>query len=161
LKPFDLKLRHTLDDKLTSKTPQEFEQDFRKLVCLGHNLCSIVYTFNSSKAFPRLRGASRIIYIGKTIRTMPQRYTTTVKGAETKNYWKRYEYIINNYGPITIDLYPSDDPGQAENDFLFDYFEKHLEAPPLNTANFKTSRLSTAQLGRFYVQQGNHFSADP
>ena len=109
--PFDPYLRHTLEGKLDSVTPYEFEQDFEKLTSLGHNLSSIVYVLNSDMALPRLRGNSRIIYIGKTKYTMPQRYTTRVIRADTQNYWKRYKHIITNYpADCSEQFFPEEDP---------------------------------------------------
>lgn len=87
-----------------------------------------------------------MLYIGKTKQSLFARYPEWNIRADSENYWTRYSYIITHYGPITIDIYDVVEPEQSENDFLFEYHQEFLEAPPLNTNNWRLSMLSAEQL---------------
>jgi len=125
------------DGSITATTPDQFIAQFKKVCsCQAskHNQ-SIVYVWHTEKAISRLRGKSTIVYIGKTDATF---YTRHYRYAETEasgNNWKRYSYIINQYGAIGFCCarIPSPNtPLEIENRLLQKYFEEHLELPPIN-----------------------------
>jgi hypothetical protein len=53
--------------------------------------------------------------------------------------WSRYQYIIKEYGPITLGYAKYNilaaTPKEAEKQLLEMYFAEHLEYPPLNRAS--------------------------
>lgn len=146
MKPFDCNNRQTLPGKLTANTQNDFVLQFEDIIRHATEPCSIVYVMNSEIPLPRLRGASTAQYIGKTKQSLIARYPKWNIRADTKTFWRRYVHILSKYGPITIDIYPVSNPELSENDFLFAYHQEFMEAPPLNTINFRVSKLSEEQI---------------
>lgn len=115
----------------------------------------IVYFLLSEKPVPRLRGESRILYIGQTKSSFKSRYFryANLHATSDANSLK-YAEIIKNYGPIEIafcgyEKFGSTKTGnpllQAEGQFLWWYFQNHCEYPPINYTKTKvrTNTIST------------------
>ena len=99
------------------------------------NAISVVYVWSTRTPVPRVKAKSNILYIGKTITSLFHRhykYASTEAGGNEDYNWKRYEYIIKTYGPITISYVAHSQPEEAEGALLKCYFNEHLEMPPLN-----------------------------
>jgi len=150
LRPFDESVRITLDGLLQGYDRVSFESEYLQLVRNCESPTGIVYVWNSEREVPRLHGKSRVLYIGKAIGSLSARYTPTNIRADVKTYWTRIFHILKHFGGISIDVYPTEDPKQSENDFMFCYFQSHLEMPPLNNKPFSMSLLSEAERNAFY-----------
>lgn len=91
----------------------------------------------TKEPIPRVIGASDIVYIGKTSRTIRERYIThSGLLSKSKANKLKYEYILDKYGPIRI-TYAHYKPygidlGAAEDQILWWYFQNHCEFPPVN-----------------------------
>jgi len=95
----------------------------------------VVYVWSTKNQIPRLKSSSNVVYIGKTITSLFYRhhkYAATEAGGENDYNWRRYEYIIKDFGPISISYVVHPLPDKAERDLLKNYFDEHLEIPPLN-----------------------------
>ncbi|HEX20145.1 MAG TPA: hypothetical protein ENG78_04930 [Acidiferrobacteraceae bacterium] len=132
--------RTTLPISLSAKTKDEFNAQYREMLESSQDIEKIVYVFRSELPIPRLKGESPVIYIGKANGSLFKRYRSLIS-KETETFWDRYDYIMNNYGKILIDIYKTNNPAITENKFLYDYHKKYLEAPPLNTQSYRTSML--------------------
>ena len=109
----------------------------------------IIYIFMSKKKIPRLKGASKIIYIGQTKRTLHKRHSSSsnLKASSLANKQK-YNDIIDNYGEIQvyyiertkfnpIEHHQQLSLQQIEGQFLWWYFQNHSEYPPINYTKTK------------------------
>ena len=134
----------TVPTRLNEKSPEAFKVQLRKLLDETKKPEGIVYVWRTEKGIPRLRGESPIIYIGKAKYSLYMRYISQIE-RETTNYWKRYQHIMSNFGPISIDIYETTNIKMTENTFLFQYQEKYFERPPLNIQSYKTSLLTVSQ----------------
>ena len=130
----------TLEKTLDAKTEEEFIRQFRDLLSEAKEPRNIVYIWRTVQGIPRMKGDSPIIYIGKTVQSLYARYSRYVE-VDTKEYWGRYHYIIDKFGPISIDVCESSDTLYTENYFLHEYHNEHLELPPLNLRSFNRSKL--------------------
>ena len=112
---------------------------------------NIVYVYLAEKPIPRVKGASRIVYIGETEKSFKKRNLSNAKCHATSaaNGFK-YRYIAEHYGPIRIATSPYQrfvDPAQhsqntnlrrkAEGQLLWWYFLNHCEYPPVNYTKTK------------------------
>lgn len=107
----------------------------------------IIYFLLSSKPVPRLRGESRILYIGKTKTSFKSRYFRYANLHATSNANSlKFGEIIDSYGPIEIAFCDYEKFGktksgtsllQAEGQFLWWYFQNHCEYPPINYTKTK------------------------
>ena len=102
----------------------------------------IVYILRCETKIPRLRGESNIVYIGQTKGSYGTRYSSSAKVQATSKANKlKFEYIVNNYGAISISLSPFNKFGssllKAEGQLLWWYFQNHCEYPPLNYTKTK------------------------
>lgn len=98
---------------------------------------NIVYLFRSERPVPRLKGVSDVLYIGQTKWTFRKRYTPFAGlHATSKANRLKFQFIIENYGPIRIAAAPFEGFGksllEAEGQLLWWYFQNHCEYPPLN-----------------------------
>jgi len=123
-----------LDGEINASTSERFIEQFRELLNtkIGREHRSIVYKWCTQNHIPRTRGESPVIYIGMTINSMFDRHYKYAKIESSGNNWKRYKYIIQNYGPITFECTKCDNPKEAEKRLLIEYFDNHLELPPVN-----------------------------
>lgn len=124
-----------LDGEIDATTPTEFEDQFRAILRtpLSRNHRNIVYRWVAAQPIPRMRGASRVIYIGKTKNSLFERHHRYAKVEARGNNWLRYEHIIKQYGAITFECAQCENPRLEEKKLLDDYFQDHLEVPPINS----------------------------
>ena len=96
----------------------------------------IVYLWLTERPIPRLKGESRIIYIGKTKAKLRERHRRYADVEASDQNWPNYEYIIRQFGPITFRIAHhskfAETPKEAEKQLFKKYGELHLETPPIN-----------------------------
>lgn len=90
----------------------------------------VVYFFLSQHPVPRVKGASRILYIGKTTSSLYMRYFPHVRTLASKRSGKFYQHILDDFGVITIGYLKSAVPVEDERTFFKRYVGEHLEYPP-------------------------------
>jgi hypothetical protein len=124
--------------QIDAATPAEFENQFRELLDTKEARLNngVVYLWLSERPVPRLMGECRVIYIGKTDKSIRDRHYKYAKKESEGNNWLRYNYIITNFGSMTFMVAPcgefASNPKDAEVELLKSYFIAHLEAPPIN-----------------------------
>lgn len=116
-----------------------FKQQYRDALSETKSIKGVAYVFKARKPVPRLKGESEVLYIGMTNDNVYNRYSVN---EDVKSYFDRYRYIINEYGHITIDVYKTSNPEITENNFLYQYRNKHLELPPLNLKSYREALLN-------------------
>ena len=103
-----------------------------------------VYAFRLKKEFGRLRGKSKVLYIGQcnqnvNINSRPgiwyrlQNYRQNNDGASRR--LKEVEKTFGGRSSIEYSYVICDNPRKVEEALLADYYAKHLEFPPLNRSN--------------------------
>lgn len=114
-----------------------FEKQFRSVFTsrAAMEASHLVYAWIAERPIPRLRGSSKIVYIGKTDYSLSNRHARyAALEAKWKN-WDRYEHILKEFGAVTVHfaLVPRvEDPRVHERRLLEEYMRAHLEVPPLN-----------------------------
>jgi len=123
-----------LDGELNATTAEDLKAQFQNLLKskIGREYHSIVYQWRTQKPIPRLYGESPIIYIGKTKNSLFIRHHGYAKLEASGSNWRRYEYIIKNYGSIIFECAKCEYPKKIEKELINEYFQNHLEVPPLN-----------------------------
>lgn len=100
---------------------------------------------------PRLKGSSRIVYIGQTEKSLYTRHHSSSKiKAESKANSQKYNDIVNLYGPMSVyflertKLSPSNELSllDLEGQLLWWYFQNHSEYPPVNYTKTKNRNIS-------------------
>lgn len=91
---------------------------------------SVVYLFLSERPVPRVQGASRILYIGKTKATLHARYYRYAGKLASQRNGAFYRHIIATYGAIRIAYLRTAAPEQLERELFRNYLSQHLEYPP-------------------------------
>lgn len=91
---------------------------------------SVVYFFLSKRPVPRIKGESRIIYIGQTAGTLKQRWLPKIEKLNSERNRAFYEHIIRSYGGLQVGYIHSVDPKTDERAAFKKYMESHLEFPP-------------------------------
>jgi predicted ATP-dependent endonuclease of OLD family len=124
-----------LQDEIVKE--KAFEEQFHSLFTSedASKAINVVYVWRTEKPIPRLRGESDIIYIGKTKNSLRQRHARYASVEGSGLNLKRYEFILKTYGSIWVEYldYPNTvDVHKKEQELLSEYFERHLEYPPLN-----------------------------
>ena len=124
----------------TSQVKGNLKQEIHNLFKTENSrkLKSIVYIFKANKSISRLRGTNSILYIGKSINTLYQRYNLK---QELNEYGERYEYVLKKYDGFTISIFQTDSPDYLESLLLWRYRKKHLEFPPLNLNTYNSSHI--------------------
>ena len=100
-----------------------------------------VYAFRLKSEFRRLKGASRVLYIGMCnqnakVNRRPglwyrlQNYRQTNDGASTR--LKDIEAAFGGKSHLEYSYIPCGSPREVEKELLANYYERHLELPPLN-----------------------------
>lgn len=100
-----------------------------------------VYAFRLKSEFPRLRGASQVLYIGMCDQNAERNrrpglwhrlrnYRQVNKGASSR--LKDIEAAFGGKSEVEYSYVPCDLPREVEKALLADYYGKHLEFPPLN-----------------------------
>ena len=94
---------------------------------------SIVYVWHTEAEFYRMKGKSNILYIGKTVNSLRDRYRNKNSLEIEKEYFSvYYKYAVEAYGPIKIGIINSEEPELDEKKLLLEYRDKHKELTPLN-----------------------------
>ncbi|SES89291.1 hypothetical protein [Thorsellia anophelis] len=107
------------------------------------NVSNVIYFLIAEKPITRLKGESRILYIGQTSSSISKRYSNSTinKMIKTKANKLKYGHVLQNYGGIEIAYcYHNqfgDSLNEAEGQFLWWYFQNHLEYPPFNYTQTK------------------------
>lgn len=101
------------------------------------------YAFRLKKPFPRLKGESQVVYIGMCNQN-PKRNKRPGLWHRLNNYRQnlmggsmRLRLLAGHVGGADQIEYAyefCDNPREMEKALLEDYFERHLELPPLNRA---------------------------
>jgi hypothetical protein len=105
-----------------------------------------VYAFRLKFAFGRLKGVSQVLYIGsckqnQEVNKRPglwhrlQNYRQNNDGASRR--LKAVEEDFGGRSSIEYSYVTCDSPREVEEALLNDYFERHLELPPLNRNKIK------------------------
>lgn len=63
---------------------------------------SVVYFFLSERPVPRVKGESRVLYIGKTKDTLYKRYFRYAGKLAAGRSGRFYKHIVDTFGPIRI-----------------------------------------------------------
>jgi hypothetical protein len=90
----------------------------------------VVYFFLSERPVPRVKGESRILYIGKTNGSLHKRYFRYAGKLAAGRSGEFYGHIVGRFGPIRIGYLESATPDQLEREFFKKYVREHLEYPP-------------------------------
>ncbi len=114
---------------ISSDDKEEFIRQYRSSLEQTKGINGVVYVFKSERPIPRLKGYSNILYIGETKHDAWNRYNVE---RDTNNFWHVYQYTIEKYGSIHIDVYKTEKHKETEKNFLDQYFKKHKELPPFN-----------------------------
>jgi len=124
---------HTLPRKLDASTCDDFVTQFRAVFSGSEakEARGVVYVWSVQTAIPRVRGQSKVLYIGQTIQTLCQRWRPYARRMG-KDCWDRYNHIIATYGPISVNYATYPEPRKGETRLLLCYFEEHFEYPPAN-----------------------------
>jgi hypothetical protein len=115
--------------KINANEKEGFISQYRSSLEETKGISGVVYVFRSENSVPRLKGCSDILYIGETQHDVWGRYI--VKN-DTNDYWHVYSYIIQQYGSIFIDVYKTSNRKITEKTFLNQYYQAHIELPPIN-----------------------------
>ncbi len=117
---------------------QQFIDQWKKVFgsSEARDYSNIVYMWLADKPVPRLKGSSKVIYIGRTKTTLYARHggNSTVESNESHN-GPRYKHILEYFGPIRVYFAGQEvfgDIKTAEAILLESYFRYHLEYPPIN-----------------------------
>lgn len=130
----------TVPKIISAANEGDFKLQYKELLQHAKSPEGIVYVWRSVADIPRVRGSSPIIYIGKANGSLYQRYINQISN-ESKEYWSRFNHIIKTYGPISIEIYETDNPAYTENIFLYQYHQKYMELPPINLQSYKAGML--------------------
>ena len=132
------KAYRTLPGSLDSCSKEKFRDKFQTLFSSpeARQARCVVYVWVTQKPIPRLKEESNIVYIGQTKETLSKRQYGEAKTEVSDYNWKRWQFILSNYGCVTVMYVPAAEigrmPEQAEKELLKRYFEEHLEYPPFN-----------------------------
>ena len=129
-----------LDTRTSANDVENFKLQFKEVLNEARTSTGIVYVLKAERNIPRLKGESNIIYIGKTSRSLYDRYISNI-WHEAKYFWPRYNYIISNFGHISIEIYSTSAPELTESNFLYQYHHEHLELPPINLKSYQEKYL--------------------
>lgn len=116
----------------TIVSSDDLEEGFRELFgsAKARKAKGVVYFFMSEKPIPRVRGESKILYIGKTKQSISARYLRYSNKLAQKRSGAFYRHILNNYGGISLGYLEVDNPKETESMYFKKYCDTHLEYPP-------------------------------
>jgi hypothetical protein len=125
----------SLDYELKKDNSQDFINQFRKMFSQpkAFEARGVVYVWYTENPVTRLKGESNILYIGKTINSLHERNAAYANKEGSDGNWLRYAHIFKEYGTIKIVFSLQINPKEAEKKLLLQYFEDHLEFPPMNS----------------------------
>lgn len=100
-----------------------------------------VYAFRLKSEFPRLRGNSQVLYIGMCNQN-PEKNKRPGLWHRLQNYRqandgasRRLKDVESEFGgrsKLEFSYVPCESPREVEIALLSDYYQRHLELPPLN-----------------------------
>lgn len=108
---------------------EEFISQYRAILAETRGKEQIVYVFHARDPMPRLKGESKILYIGRAKYDLWSRYYVA---KDTEEFWDVYRHVVENFGPIKIDVYQTSEYENLEKEALKCYWKEHLELPPMN-----------------------------
>ena len=114
---------YSIEDK------EEFISQYKDILAETRGKEQIVYVFYARDPMPRLKGESKILYIGRAKYDLWSRYYVA---EDTEEFWDVYRRVIENFGPIKIDVYQTSEYQNLEKEALRYYWNEHLELPPMN-----------------------------
>ena len=121
--------------KITAKTSEEFEAQLEQFLKLPEcaSTKGIIYFLRVEKPIPRKVGDSDILYIGKSINSLNDRYMKSgAFNIEMGYFEKYYKKAIEKYGGMYFEVKKSDNPKSSEDEQLEIFRNKHGELPPIN-----------------------------
>lgn len=123
-----------LPGQIDARSSEIFRQQFDSLFSSPEAKLAkgVLYVWATALPMPRLQDKSDILYIGKTDHSLTSRHRRYAKDESSGFNWQRYQYIIPNFGPISVFFVIHPNPKNVERRALDLYFEEHLENPPLN-----------------------------
>lgn len=129
-----------LENAITAETEDEFRLQFKNVLKEARGFNGIVYVMRAGKEISRLCGSSDVIYVGRSINNLYDRYKSKLN-SEVDYFRSIYKFVVSEYGQISFDIYVTVEPLRTESRFLHQYCLKHKELPPVNLENYKTSLL--------------------
>lgn len=120
--------------KFDATNIKDFENQFRTFLATDSaQIESVVYFFRVGEAIKRVKGASDIVYIGQTSKSFNQRYKSNKNIEIEKDCFEDfYKFAIQQYQGMRIEIQGSKHPERDEAIAFKNYFNSHLEYPPLN-----------------------------
>lgn len=115
--------------KVESKEKEQFIVQYRSAIGETKGISGVVYILKTEKPIPRIKGESEILYIGETKHDVWSRYSAE---EDANEFWSVYSHSLDNYGAIFMDVYQTSDNKATEKVFLRQYYQMHLELPPIN-----------------------------
>lgn len=122
---------HYLPGEISGKG-ENIGAEFQALFSSDSARCArgVVYFFLSERPVPRVKGESRVLYIGKTNSSLYKRYFRYAMRLASGRSGRFYAHIVDRFGPIRIGYLESASPDQLEREFFNKYAMEHLEYPP-------------------------------
>jgi hypothetical protein len=123
------------------ESKEDYLREFKQLFDSqeARNISNVLYAFVCKEKIPRVKEASNIIYIGRTVQKLRDRYQPYHKDYCSDYNWAFYSYVIKHYGAVSL-AYLIIDTRQslkeAESDLLRDYYNLHRESPPKNSQGY-------------------------
>ena len=115
--------------KIESKEKEIFINQYRSAIGETKGIVGVVYILKTERPIPRIRGESAILYIGETKHDVWSRYCVE---EDANEFWSVYSHSLENYGAISVDVYQTSNNELTEKRFLQQYYQSHLELPPIN-----------------------------
>ena len=111
----------------TNDLTSEFKEMFKSK---GSRERGVVYFIMSIMPVPRLNGESNILYIGKTKRSIYDRYHSVSELLASNFTGDFYRHIIKNFGGIKMGYIKTDSPKETESKIFEQYQAIYFEYPP-------------------------------
>jgi hypothetical protein len=124
---------------LNAKTEPQYKAQARALYNSpeANNARHVVYKWVVHKCIPRLKGKSKIIYIGSTLTSLKRRHAKYAGRPNSRMNWLIFKHVLKHYGAVQIHYSSVGDPRLFEQKELLQYLKRHLEYPPLNRVSAK------------------------
>lgn len=119
------------------ESKESFVKEFKQLFGskAARDAKNVLYVFVCEYEMPRVKSANNIIYIGKTVQTLTNRWMGHANAFVNNFNWPFYSYILEHYGKVRIAYLPFDTKQslkQAEAELLNNYHKLHKDYPPQN-----------------------------
>jgi hypothetical protein len=115
--------------KIEAKEKEKFIVQYRSALEETKGVTGVVYILKTEKPIPRIKGESEVLYIGETKHDVWSRYSVK---EDANDFWSVYRHSLDNYGAIYVDVYQTSNNKVTERTFLQQYYQSHLELPPIN-----------------------------